>query len=183
MILNGGDAAVSRDAGIMFNRPGVDVDNTTFFWDTVDNRFKFAFTDKDHRVSDVAVKSLCDVEFKTLYAGSIESASNKTITIELLDNRTDEFIEFAGLKLRGVYHFQIESVVDGGAVLDYKICKSASNTDVFTTHGVHQSAHVSNEEVYLKWDANKPPAIYHKTAKDLGAGAKLQYKVKYTTTD
>lgn len=183
MILNGGGDAISRDAGVMFNRPGVDVDNTTFFWDTADNRFKFAFTDKDHTVSDVAVKSLCDVEFKTLYASSIESASNKTITIELVDNRTDEFIEFTGLKSRGVYHFQIESLVDGGAVLDYKICKSKSSLDAFTTHGVHQSAFDSNEEVYLKWDAGQAPAIHHKTAKTGGTGAKLQYKVKYTTTD
>jgi hypothetical protein len=183
MILNSGDEAISRDAGVMFNRPGEDVDNTTFFWDTTDNRFKFAFTNKDHTVSDVTVKSLCDVEFKTLYADSIESTGNKTITIELDDNRTDEYLEVPGLKTRGVYHFQIESLDDGGAVYDYKICKSTSANDAFTTHGVHQSASVSNEEVFVKWDSGKTPAIYHRVSKDLGTGAKIKYRVKYTTTD
>ena len=186
LMLNSGASDVNRDAGILFNRApveGVVQDKTSFFWDTGDNRFKFAFTDSIDTVSDVNIKSLCDVQFKTLYAENIESGSNKTITVELFDNRTDEFIEFAGLKTRGVYHFQIESVLDGGAVYDYKICKSSSTNDAYTTHGVHQSASVSNEEVFVKWDSGKPPAIYHKVSKNLGSGAKLQYKVRYTTTD
>ena len=185
-MLNSGATDIHRDAGILFNRApvaGVALDKTSFFWDTADNRFKFAYTNKDHTVNDVAVKSLCDVEFKTLYASSIESTGNKTVTIELFDNRTDEFIEFVGLKTRGVYHFQIESLDDGGAVYDYKICKSSSTNDAFTTHGVHQSAYASNEEVFVKWDSGKTPAIYHKVAKNLGTGAKLKYRVKYTTTD
>ena len=181
IILNGGTPELNRDAGVMFSRAGAD--NTVLFWDTTDNRFKFAYTETPHTEAEVSVKSLADVEFNKLYASTVESATNKTITVNLLDNRTDEFVEFSGLKTRGVYHFQVESVLEGGAVYDYKICKSKSSTNDFTAHGVHQPSYDTNEEVIIKWDADKPPAIYHKTQKTNGTGVALSYKVKYTTTD
>ena len=86
--------------------------------------------------------------------------------------------EFTGLKTRGCYEFIIESVLADGAVYNYKICKSKAATNEYVSFGIHQSGN-TDEEIILKWDASKPPAVYHKTFKTGGTGANIAYVCKY----
>ena len=105
----------------------------------------------------------------------------KTVTFNLKDNDAVAY-EFPGLKTRGCYEFIIESVVDNGAVYNYKICKSKATLDEYVAFGIHQSAD-SNEEITIKWDANKPPAVYHKVLKPGGSEVNIAYVCKYISVN
>ena len=178
MVLNSA-SQVGKDAGLLFNRNGADA--TSMYWSEADKEFVFASTLSAHDAETVITKDLQTVRAKNFVGDAIEMPGFKTVTFNLKDNDAVAY-EFPGLKTRGCYEFIIESVVDNGAVYNYKICKSKATLDEYISFGIHQSSD-SNEEVTIKWDANKPPAVYHKVLKTGGTGANVAYVCKYISVN
>ena len=178
LVLNSA-SEVGKDAGLLFHRSGAD--STAMFWDESEGRFVLATTESTHDAATVVQKSYADMQLNKLVASQVEIDGFKTLSVDLADNASTPYV-FAGLKSRGVYEFQVESVADGGAVYQYKICKSDSTSGSFTSFGIHQAS-TTDEEVSIKWDANSAPALYHKTVKTAGSGANLSYKVKYMSVN
>jgi len=142
----------------------------------------FASTDSTHDAINVVKKDLQNVRAKKIIADAVEINGFKSFTFELADNSSTP-LEFAGLKSRGVYNFQIESLNDSGCVYDYKVCKGKTDSDSFTSFGIHQAAFDTNEEIAIKWEPNKPPAVYHSVVKNGGTGAMIQYVCKYISVN
>ena len=178
MVLNSA-SQVGKDAGLLFNRNGTDA--TSMYWSEADKEFVFASTLSAHDAETVITKDLQTVRAKNFVGDAIEMPGFKTVTFNLKDNDAVAY-EFPGLKTRGCYEFIIESVVDNGAVYNYKICKSKATLDEYVAFGIHQSAD-SNEEITIKWDANKPPAVYHKVLKTGGSGVNIAYVCKYISVN
>ena len=179
MVLNSA-SQVGRDAGLLFNRNGADA--TSMYWSEADKEFVFASTETAHDAINVTKKELQTVRAKNFVAEKIEIDGFKTFTFELADNSSTP-LEFAGLKSRGVYNFQIESLNDSGCVYDYKVCKSKTESDSFTSFGIHQAAFDTNEEIAIKWEPNRPPSVYHSVVKTGGSGAMIQYVCKYMSVN
>jgi len=189
LILNS-EAIPDKDIGILYNINGIDA--STIFWNESLKRFIFATSKTTHDASKVIVTDFADAQLKNIYAlninasnitaSNIDTNSSRTISVNLYDNSYTPVV-FEGLKLRGVYHFQIESVLNGGAVYDYKLCKSKAESPIFTAFGIHQASIDNGEEVSIKWDSNSPPSIYHKTLKRNNNGSIITYKVRYTTVN
>jgi hypothetical protein len=182
MVLNSA-SQVGRDAGILFKRNDADAtaDTTAMYWSEADQEFVFASTDSAHDALTVTKKDLKTVHAKNFIGDAIEMPGFKTVTFNLKDNDSVVY-EFNGLKTRGCYEFIIESVLDNGAVYNYKICKSKATTDEYVAFGIHQAAE-SYEEISIKWEATKPPAVYHKVTKNGGSGADVAYVAKYISVN
>ena len=178
MVLNSA-SEVGKDAGLLFHRNGAD--STTMVWDESESAFVFTSTESLHTDATIVHKELQTVKAKNFVGDAISMPGFETLSVNLIDNASTEHV-FTGLKNRGVYEFQVESVADGGAVYQYKICKSSSSSASFTAFGIHQSG-TTDEEVSIKWDASSAPALYHKTLKTGGSGANLSYKVKYLSVN
>jgi len=179
MVLNSA-SQVGKDAGLLFNRNAADA--TAMYWSEADQEFVFASTESTHDALTVTKKALQTVRAKNFVGDAIEMPGFKTFTFELADNSSTP-LEFAGLKSRGVYNFQIESVADLGCVYDYKVCKGKSDSDSFNSFGVHQAAFDTNEELAIKWEPNSPPSVYHSVLKTGGTGAMIQYVCKYLSVN
>ena len=179
MVLNSA-SQVGKDAGLLFHRNGADA--TSMYWSEADQEFVFASTESTHDSANVLKKDLQTVRAKNFVGDAIEMPGFKTFTFELADNSSTP-LEFAGLKSRGVYNFQIESVADMGCVYDYKVCKGKSDSDSFNSFGVHQAAFDTNEEIAIKWEPNSPPSVYHSVLKTGGTGAMIQYVCKYLSVN
>ena len=179
MVLNSA-SQVGKDAGLLFHRNGADA--TSMYWSEADQEFVFASTESTHDSANVLKKELQTVRAKNFVGDAIEMPGFKTFTFELADNSSTP-LEFAGLKSRGVYNFQIESVADLGCVYDYKVCKGKADSDSFNSFGVHQGAFDTNEELAIKWEPNSPPSVYHSVLKTGGTGAMIQYVCKYLSVN
>jgi len=179
MVLNSA-SQVGKDAGLLFNRNGADA--TSMYWSEADKEFVFASTDSTHDAINVVKKDLQNVRAKKIIADAVEINGFKSFTFELADNSVVP-LELVGLKNRGVYNFQIESVADSGCVYDYKVCKGKTDSDSFTSFGVHQPAFDTNEEISIKWEANSPPSVYHSVVKNAGTGALISYVCKYLSVN
>lgn len=178
MVLNSA-SQVGKDAGLLFNRNGADA--TSMYWSEADKEFVFASTLSAHDAQTVIKKDLQTVRAKNFVGDTIEMPGFKTVPFNLKDN-DDVAFEFTGLKNRGCYEFIIESVDNNGAVYNYKICKSKSGLDEYVAFGIHQAAD-SNEEITLKWETGRPPAVYHKVLKTTGTGADIAYVAKYISVN
>ena len=178
LVLNSA-SVVGKDAGILFNRNAADA--TSMYWDESELCFTFASTLSAGDSSTVITKDLQTVRAKNFVGDAIEMPGFKTVNFNLIDNALTAY-EFTGLKTRGCYEFQIESVLADGAVYSYKICKSKASTNECVSFGIHQASQ-TDEEVIIKWDANKPPAVYHKTLKTAGNGANIAYVCKYISVN
>ena len=178
MVLNSA-SQIGKDAGLLFNRNAADA--TTMYWSEVDKEFVFASTESTHDAITVTKKALQTVRAKNFVGDAIEMPGFKTIPFVLKDNDAVPF-EFTGLKTRGCYEFIIESLVDNGAVYNYKICKSKATLDEYVAFGIHQAAS-SDEELTIKWDASKPPAVYHRILKTAGTGVNVSYVCKYISVN
>ena len=178
MVLNSA-SQIGKDAGFLFNRNATDA--TTMYWSEVDKEFVFASTESTHDAITVTKKALQTVRAKNFVGDAIEMPGFKTVSFNLKDNDAVPY-EFTGLKTRGCYEFIIESLVDNGAVYNYKICKSKATLDEYVSFGIHQAA-TTDEEITIKWDANKPPAVYHKVLKTGGTGVNVAYVCKYISVN
>lgn len=178
MVLNSA-SQVGKDAGLLFNRNAADA--TSMYWSEADQEFVFASTESSHDSANVVKKHLQSVRAKSFVGDAIEMPGFKTVTFNLKDNDAVAY-EFTGLKTRGCYEFIIESVLDNGAVYNYKICKSKSSLDEYVCFGIHQAAD-SNEEITIKWEADKAPAVYHKVLKNGGTGGDVAYVAKYISVN
>ena len=178
MVLNSA-SQIAKDCGFLFNRNGADA--TSMYWSEANKEFVFASTLSLNNTSNVTTKELQTVRAKNFVGDSVEMPGFKTVNFNLKDNDSVVY-EFTGLKTRGCYEFIIESVADNGAVYNYKICKSKSTLDEYVAFGIHQSSD-SNEEIIVKWDANKVPSVYHKVLKTGGTGANIAYICKYISVN
>ena len=179
MVLNSA-SQIGKDAGLLFHRNAND--STSMYWSEAGDEFVFASTESTHDAATVVRKELKNVRVKKIVADAVEINGFKTISFVLPDNASTA-LEFVGLKNRGVYHFQIESVNDQGCVYDYKICKSKTDSDSFSSFGIHQASFDTNEEVSIKWEANSPPSVYHSVLKTGGSGANIAYTCKYLSVN
>jgi len=178
MVLNSA-SAVGKDAGLMFKRAAAD--STAFWWDESALSFVLASTESLGTDDTLNVKDLQKLKCAGVEATSALVAPGfATTTVSLAGNSSDPVSIPGVVAQRGSFEFIIEADNVDGSVFNYKIVKNKAASTSPTLMGIHQEGD-DQTQVWIKWDLNKAPEIYHKFT---NASADLiTYKIKYLRVD
>lgn len=179
MVLNSA-SAVGKDAGFMFKR-GAGADSTAFWWDELDKTFVLASTESLGTDETLDIKELQKLKCAGVEATSALVAPGfATTTVSLAGNSAVPVSIPGVVAQRGSFEFIIEADNVDGSVFNYKIVKNKAASTSPSLMGVHQSGD-DETQVWIQWDLNKAPEIYHKFT---NASADLiTYKIKYLRVD